>query len=738
MLVGLLFLVLHNLHHETVCLLTNLDSDFAPADLHDFVSETCRFEEHKKHKLCTLRTDSSFEEHANYIPIPRLLRHCHQSQYGNYTTLHECSHPTKHCNNTLLFGLLEDRPSIGSSSDFGTDSGGDDDDDGDDGIGHRHHAHPGKHANTIGCPNNSTTPITMVNELFAHPTYPIHNSEGISALLPYFCQFILTDLLQFGARREVRFSVHELLDIYTRNVSATEYHHHQRPPRNGENDEHLPDDPNYHAHSDQSTHPLSSQIPLIDASMIYGSSRERNAQLREHKLGRMKVSFPKRGVCADLEDDGKSSPFEQNRGTDDDDDSGDHDHNGPDDYNYGGHISKSHQIHGDEHHRLQRICSLPPRIRDTACDHDERQRDRHDDDDKDSDHNNPSNKKASIIFECGDNNYCNDNIGLLSLHTLFLRNHNFWAAYFHKSRPTWDDEMLYQMSRALVTAELQHITYRHLLPALFGEDINTIVQNAETPKQSGQLCYDPGQDPRPYAELFSVFRMHSMIPEEIYYRNEHHPYQITKTRPLDVSQQSKHETHQDLVHGETSLGSVLLGLMHNLAEEQDIFVSHSLSNVSCNGHSLDPRGYVRHSYLRNIAESVGQDRELGFPTFSNLYWKVNGKTISGWETFVDDAETIRRLRTIYGHDGWNSVDLWVGVIVEKHYSNSLFGKTAHKFVKDQFLKAANADWYFYTQNSITMPFLSRIFATHPEQLFERNTNISFPRDYRKSRNLFHT
>jgi hypothetical protein len=175
-----------------------------------------------------------------------------------------------------------------------------------------------------------------------------------------------------------------------------------------------------------------------------------------------------------------------------------------------------------------------------------------------------------------------------------------------------------------------------------------------------------------------------------------------------------------------------------LAEEQDIFVTHSLSNVSCIGRNVPFGRYVRHSYLGNIAESVGQDRELGFPTFSNLYWKVNGKKISDWNTFVDDAETIDRLRALYGEQGWNAVDLWAGVISEKHYSNSLFGKTSHKFVKDQFLRSARTDPYFYTQNAVTTPFLSRIFATHPEQIFERNTNISFPKDYRKSRNIFRT
>ena len=749
-LIVLLFLVLHNLHHETVCPLTNLDSDFAPVDLREFGHESCESGDHKKHKLCGL----------SHIPIPRLLKHCHQSQYGNYTINYGCSHPSDRCNNTLLFQLLEEYlpPGLSSLSDNHENSHGDDDDDDDNDD--NHHTHHKKHSTaTMSCPNNSTTPIMMVKELFTHPTYPIHNSEGINTLLPYFCQFILTDLLEFRARKGFKFSVEEITDIYTRNVSATRYlqekshHDNRRDDDDEERDEQIEsDDPDYYARTDRSFQPLSSQNPLIDASMIYGSSRERNAQLREYKLGRMRVSFPKHGVCAGLEDD-KWTPLtgtessdhsETNRnmnsdtgsdGLNNDDDDDDDQIN----YEYGEEVnlSKSHRIHGDEHHKLQRICSLPPRTEDMTCEHGAH--DTVDDDDQDKNEDKPQkHKKGLPMFECGDTNYCNDNIGLLSLHTLFLRNHNFWAAYFHKSRPNWDDEMLYQMSRALVIAELQHITYRHLLPALFGEDINTIIQNSENSKQSGQLCYDPKQDPRPYAELFSIFRMHSMIPEEIYYRNEHHPYQVTKTRSLDVTQQSKHETHQDLIRGEVTIGSILLGMIHNSAEEQDMFISHPLSNVSCNGHSLEFGNYVRHSYLRNIAESVGQDRELGFSTFSNLYWKVNGKTISGWEAFVDDSETVQRLRAVYGDYGWNSVDLWVGVIAEKHYSNSLFGKTAHKFVKDQFLRAANADWYFYTQNAITIPFLSRIFATHPEHILERNTNISFQKDYHKTKNIFHT
>lgn len=61
--------------------------------------------------------------------------------------------------------------------------------------------------------------------------------------------------------------------------------------------------------------------------------------------------------------------------------------------------------------------------------------------------------------------------GLTAFHTVWLRFHNYVAETLSQLNPHWNDEMLYQETRKLVGAFIQHITYREFLPVLLGSEV---------------------------------------------------------------------------------------------------------------------------------------------------------------------------------------------------------------------------------------------------------------------------
>ncbi|KAK6180450.1 hypothetical protein SNE40_012602 [Patella caerulea] len=145
----------------------------------------------------------------------------------------------------------------------------------------------------------------------------------------------------------------------------------------------------------------------------------------------------------------------------------------------------------------------------------------------------PKNPANNCILSESSNSYCfkagdarvNVWPGLVTIHTIFMRQHNLIAAELKKLNSSWSDEELFQKTRKIVEAINAHINYYEYLPLVLGPD-----QMSKYDLNKEDLQYDSSVDPSiPNSFSTAAFRFgHLQIPdkhcgqnlENFYYRTE--------------------------------------------------------------------------------------------------------------------------------------------------------------------------------------------------------------------------
>lgn len=135
--------------------------------------------------------------------------------------------------------------------------------------------------------------------------------------------------------------------------------------------------------------------------------------------------------------------------------------------------------------------------------------------------NNASNcqipKATQLKCFLGGDSRVNEVPDLALLNGVFLREHNRIAGELSRLNPAWTDEILYQESKRIVVAELQHIIYAEFLPLLLGERSMGHFRLQLAKGFSGD--YNPAIDPSILNEFTTAaYRLHSLIQGNLHMR----------------------------------------------------------------------------------------------------------------------------------------------------------------------------------------------------------------------------
>ncbi|XP_055337618.1 peroxidase-like [Paramacrobiotus metropolitanus] len=293
-------------------------------------------------------------------------------------------------------------------------------------------------------------------------------------------------------------------------------------------------------------------------------------------------------------------------------------------------------------------------------------------------------------FKAGDDR-CNVQLGLQTLHTVFMRHHNQLATTLQQLNPGWNDETLYQEARAIVAAQLQHITYTEWLPLLLGEEMMDRV--GLRPQAFGRfsgynISIHPGLINSFAAAAFRVG--HAMVPSKF---NRLNPDFSTK----------KSERVQDtffksaFLYEQNSVDEMVRGLA---TQQGKVIENTVVTDVSQQLFSTNPTGSFG---LDLVAMNVQRGRDHGLPGYMKFRKLCGLPTASNFNDLktlnILPEDMANRLASVY--KSVDDIDLYIGGISEFHNGDAFIGPTFSCIISEQFWRLRVADRFWYEGN---LPF----------------------------------
>ncbi|KAM8709189.1 hypothetical protein ACLKA7_016061 [Drosophila subpalustris] len=281
----------------------------------------------------------------------------------------------------------------------------------------------------------------------------------------------------------------------------------------------------------------------------------------------------------------------------------------------------------------------------------------------------------------------NEQVGLLAMHTIWMREHNRIAGKLREINPHWDGDTLYQEARKIVGAQMQHITFKQWLPLIVGESGMDLMGEYRG--------YDPQVNPS-IANEFATAALrfgHTIINPILHRLN-------SSFQPIPQGHLLLHKAFfapWRLAY-EGGVDPLMRGMLAVPAKLK-------LPDQNLNTELTEKLFLTAHAVALDLAAiNIQRGRDHGIPGY-NVYRKFCNLTVA--EDFDDLAGEIsnpeirQKLRELYGHP--DNIDVWLGGILEDQVEGGKVGRLFQCLLVEQFRRLRDGDRFYYENPGVFLP-----------------------------------
>jgi peroxidase len=303
------------------------------------------------------------------------------------------------------------------------------------------------------------------------------------------------------------------------------------------------------------------------------------------------------------------------------------------------------------------------------------------------------------VFVSGDPRVM-ENPELTATTTLFMREHNNWVGQLKTQHPDWTGDQLYNMARAITTAEYENIVYSEYLPVLIGHALGSY------------QGYDSSQSAQVSQEFSTAaFRVgHTQISDT--QEGVDNSGVTTFSQPL--SQAFFNSPAQDIANG---VDPLLRSFSLDFAQATDVYVVATLRNLlaaSLVGGGVD--------LIDLIAIDIQRERDVGLGSLNQTRAALNLAPYNSFAALTSDPVLQKNLKAVYG--SIDHVDLFIGGLAEAHASSGVTGPTFQKIISRQFSALRAGDRFFWLNQGFDSATTSMIESTTLADIVMRNTDTT--------------